>query len=178
MECRNSGLSDYQWCKRHDINPSTFYNWINCLHRQGNLIPEALSDEYKPQLKQEVVDADPQGSLSISLGFSQPDKLTTTISTIMGKVITDAPIEKKEGILSHEEGVDLLPANIELSGTEVTLISTMSRETILRQYLDTVKNQYDYILLDCMNVKSVMSLARTVIKIEPCRVQFLDRYPF
>ena len=63
-----------------------------------------------------MVDANPQGSLSISLGFSQPDKLTTTISTIMGKVITDSPVEKKEGVLTHKEGVDLLPANIELSG--------------------------------------------------------------
>ncbi len=57
-----------------------------------------------------LVDTDPQGSLSISLGYAQPDKLTTTLSTIMGKVITDTPIENKEGILSHHEGVDLLPA--------------------------------------------------------------------
>lgn len=55
MECRNSGLSDYQWCKRHDINPSTFYNWINRLHKKGNVIPEALPDRKKPQFKQEVV---------------------------------------------------------------------------------------------------------------------------
>lgn len=55
MECRNSGLSDYQWCKRHDINPSTFYNWINRLHRKGSVIPEAFDSEKKPQSKQEVV---------------------------------------------------------------------------------------------------------------------------
>ena len=55
MECRNSGLSDYQWCKRHDINPSTFYNWINRLHKKGNVIPKALPDRKKPQFKQEVV---------------------------------------------------------------------------------------------------------------------------
>lgn len=55
MECRNSGLSDYQWCKRHDINPSTFYNWITRLHKKGTEIPEALSHEKKSPLKQEVV---------------------------------------------------------------------------------------------------------------------------
>ena len=97
-----------------------------------------------------LVDADPQGSLSISLGFLQPDKLPTTIATVMGKVITDTPIEPREGILQHHEGVDLLPANIELSGMEVSLVNAMSRETILKQYLDTVKKDYDYILLDCM----------------------------
>ncbi|WP_312370237.1 IS66 family insertion sequence element accessory protein TnpA [Lachnoclostridium sp.] len=55
MECRNSGLSDYQWCKRHDINSSTFYNWVTRIHKQVTKIPEALSDEKKPPLKQEVV---------------------------------------------------------------------------------------------------------------------------
>ena len=83
-----------------------------------------------------LVDADPQGSLSISLGHSQPDRLETTLSTLMGKVITDSPITDKEGILPHPEGIDLLPANIELSGTEVSLVNTMSREIIMKQYLD------------------------------------------
>ena len=55
-----------------------------------------------------------------------------------------------KGFLHHPEGVDLLPSNIELSGMEVALVNAMSRETILRQYLDTVKQNYDYILLDCM----------------------------
>ena len=88
-----------------------------------------------------LVDSDPQGSLSISLGHPQPDRLETTLSTLMGKVITDTPIINKEGILPHIEGVDLLPASIELSGMEVSLVNAMSRETILKQYLDTVKGQ-------------------------------------
>ena len=124
-----------------------------------------------------LVDCDPQGSLSISLGFSQPDKLTTTISTIMGKVITDSPLEKKEGLLAHKEGVDLLPANIELSGTEVSLISTMSRETILKQYLATVRNQYDYILIDCMpslGMLTVNALAAADSTIIPVQAQYLS----
>ena len=97
-----------------------------------------------------LVDGDPQGSLSISLGYPQPDQLPVSLATVMGKVMTDTPIEPHEGILHHDEGVDLMPANIELSGLEVSLVNAMSREKVLKQYLDTVKREYDYIILDCM----------------------------
>jgi chromosome partitioning protein len=123
-----------------------------------------------------LVDADPQGSLSISLGYSQPDKLPTTIATMMGKVITDTTIESREGILQHHEGVDLLPANIELSGMEVSLVNAMSRETILKQYLDTVKKQYDFILLDCMpslGMLTINALAASNSVIIPVQAQYL-----
>ncbi len=123
-----------------------------------------------------LVDADPQGSLSISLGYSQPDKPPTTVATMMGKVITDIVIEPKEGILQHHEGVDLLPANIELSGMEVSLVNAMSRETILKQYLDTVKKQYDFILLDCMpslGMLTINALAASNSVIIPVQAQYL-----
>ena len=97
-----------------------------------------------------VVDTDPQASLTISLGYPVPDELPTTLSNLMAKVMTEQPIEPGEGILHHPEGIDLMPSNIELSGLEVSLVNAMSRETILRQYLDTVKQNYDFILLDCM----------------------------
>ena len=96
-----------------------------------------------------VVDADPQASMTISLGYPQPDKLPVTLSDMMGKILTDQPIAPGEGILHHAEGVDLMPADIQLSGMEVSLVNAMSRETILRQYLDTVRNQYTHILIDC-----------------------------
>ena len=123
-----------------------------------------------------LVDADPQGSLSISLGHSQPDSIDTTLATIMGKVITDTAFEPKEGILKHDEGVDLLPANIELSSMEVSLVNTMSRETILKQYLDTVKKQYDYILLDCMpslGMLTINALAAADSVIVPVQADYL-----
>ena len=88
-----------------------------------------------------VVDVDPQASLSISLDHSQPDDLPVTLSDLMGKVLNDQPIAPGEGILHHAEGVDLMPSNIQLSGMEVSLVNAMSRETILRQYLDTVRKQ-------------------------------------
>ncbi len=86
-----------------------------------------------------LIDGDPQGSLTISLGNPQPDQLPVTLSDMMGKVLTDQPIRPGEGILHHPEGVDLMPADIQLSGMEVSLVNAMSRETVLRQYLDTVK---------------------------------------
>ena len=97
-----------------------------------------------------LVDCDPQGSLTISMGYPQPDALPVTLADQMMKVLNSDPIAPGEGILHHDEGVDILPANIALAGMEVSLVNAMSRETILRQYLDTVKQNYDYILLDCM----------------------------
>ena len=91
-----------------------------------------------------LIDGDPQGSLTISLGNPQPDKLPFTLSDAMGRILTDQPVRPGEGILRHPEGVDLMPADIQLSGMEVSLVNAMSRETILRQYLDSVKGQYSH----------------------------------
>ena len=81
-----------------------------------------------------LIDGDPQGSLTISLGHPQPDKLPFTLSDAMGRILMDEPLRPGEGILHHPEGVDLMPADIQLSGMEVSLVNAMSRETILRQY--------------------------------------------
>ena len=97
-----------------------------------------------------LVDADAQGNLTDSLGWSEPDKLPVTLATLMIKIIMDEPIESGEGILHHAEGVDLMPANIELSAMEVSLVNTMSREIVLRNYLNVAKKDYDFILIDCM----------------------------
>ena len=105
-----------------------------------------LAEEGKRVL---LADIDPQGSLTASLGYQHPDQLETALATILGFIIADKPLHSGAGIIHHEEGVDLLPANIELSGLEVTLVNTMSRETILREYLNSVREQYDVILLDC-----------------------------
>ena len=121
-----------------------------------------------------LVDADPQGSLTIvasllwpvvrtacgfivvrcadiaiSMGWQQPGELPVTLSTLMAKAMNDQPIQPGEGILHHAEGVDLIPANIELAGLEVALVNSMSREKMLKQVLDSARREYDYILLDC-----------------------------
>ena len=84
-----------------------------------------------------LVDVDPQGSLTASLGYQHPDQLESTLADVLGFIITDKPVTPGMGIIHQAEGVDLLPANIELSGLEVTLVNTMSRETILRDYLNS-----------------------------------------
>ena len=96
-----------------------------------------------------LVDADPQGSLTISMGWKQPDELPTTLSTLMAKAMNDQSIPPGEGILHHAEGVDLIPANIELAGLEVSLVNCMNREKMLKQVLESAKHDYDFILLDC-----------------------------
>ena len=85
-----------------------------------------------------LVDADPQGSLTISMGWQQPDELPITLSTLMAKATNDQPIQPGEGILHHAEGVDLIPANIELAGLEVSLVNTMNREKMLKQVLEAL----------------------------------------
>ena len=61
-----------------------------------------------------LIDGDPQGSLTISLGNPQPDKLPFTLSDAMGRILMDEPLRPGEGILHHPEGVDLMPADIQL----------------------------------------------------------------
>ena len=105
-----------------------------------------------------LIDADPQGSLTVSLGIKKPDDLSVSIATVMQDVIEDRDTPDGSGIIHHEEGVDLLPSNIELSGLEVSLFNTMSRESILKGYLDTVKSKYDYVLIDCMPSLGMMTI--------------------
>ena len=96
-----------------------------------------------------AVDVDPQSSLTISMGWPRPDELETTLSTLMGKVLADKPIQTGEGILHHAEDVDLIPSSIELAGMEVSLVNVMNREKVLKQVLECSKRNYDFILLDC-----------------------------
>ena len=105
-----------------------------------------------------LIDADAQGSMSACLGMTEPDELDVTLVTLMEKVVNDEPWEADEGILHHEEGVDFLPANIELAGLETTLVNVMSRETILREYVNEMRNRYDYILIDTMPSLGMMTI--------------------
>ena len=149
-----------------------------------------------------LVDADPQGSLTIvasllwlvvctacrfifarhadiaiSMGWQQPDELPITLSTLMAKAMNDQSIPPGEGILHHAEGVDLIPANIELAGLEVSLVNCMNREKMLKQVLDSAKREYDFILLDCtpsLGMLTVNALAAADTTLIPVQAQYLS----
>ena len=124
-----------------------------------------------------LVDVDAQGSLTASLGYQQPDQMEVTLATVMGQVIQDLPLQPGLGILHNSEGVDLLPANIELSGLEVALVNTMSRETILRECLSSIQEEYDVILLDCcpsLGMLTINALAAADQVLIPVQANYLS----
>ena len=97
-----------------------------------------------------LIDADAQANLTMALGYNRPDDIPITLSTVMQNIIDDKTLDVSQGIIHHSEGVDLLPSNIEMSGFEVRLINAMSRERVLKTYVNEVKKNYDYVLIDCM----------------------------
>ena len=124
-----------------------------------------------------LVDADPQGSLTISMGIKVPDDLEVTLATLMQYEMESFPLPHDLGIIRNGEGVDLLPSNIELSGLEVSLFNTMSREQVLRKTLAEFSYQYDYILIDCMpslGMMTINSLVAADSVLIPTRPDFLS----
>ena len=124
-----------------------------------------------------VIDADPQSSLTIALGYKNPDDIDVTLATHMDAVIEDRILNENVGILHHNEGVDLLPSNIELSGMETRLFNIMSREYVLKSYVDMARKNYDYILIDCMpslGMMTINALASADSVIIPSQPSFLS----
>ena len=124
-----------------------------------------------------LVDADPQASLTVSLGIKSPDELDVTIATVMQRVIDERPPPDGYGIITHIEGVDLLPANIELSAFEVGLSNVMSREYVLREALEPLRSRYNRILIDCMpslGMMTINALAAADSVIIPSQPSFLS----
>ncbi|MBP3197494.1 MAG: ParA family protein [Butyrivibrio sp.] len=123
-----------------------------------------------------LIDGDPQASLSISLGFDEPDQLEETLVEILSKVVNEEEVPDGYGIISIRENVDLVPSNIELSAVEISLVNTMSRELVLRSYIDSVKDKYDYVIIDCMpslGVMTINALACADSVIIPCQAAYL-----
>ena len=124
-----------------------------------------------------LVDTDPQGSLTISLGYPRPDELEVTLFDLLNKTINEDSVPAGEGILHQAEGIDLIPANISLAGLEVALVNTMNRERILKQFLEPVKGNYDYVLLDCMpslGMLTVNALAAADAALVPVQANYLS----
>lgn len=123
-----------------------------------------------------LIDADPQGDLTTSLGWQNTDSLNITLATKLSNVINETMNQPTEGILHHDEGVDVIPANLELSAMEFNLVNAMSRETTLKTYLIEVKHNYDYVLIDCMpslGMITLNALSAADSVIIPVQAQFL-----
>ncbi len=120
-----------------------------------------------------IIDADPQGSLTLALGIKRPDEMNLTLANLMRSVAADESIPQNEGILRHVEGAYFVPSNIELSGVETGLVNVMSREFVLKQYVDSVRKNFDYILLDCMpslgmiTINSLVAADSLIIPTQP-----------
>ncbi len=132
----------------------------------------ALSSRGKKVL---LVDADPQADLTKSLGTRTPGALLFTLTNAMDKVISEVPIQPGEGILHNEEGLDYVPSNRTLDGAEIGLLKIEGKETVMKRYLDSVKQDYDYVLIDCRPslgtlVVGVLAAADSVII--PCESQY------
>lgn len=99
------------------------------------------------------------GDLTTCLGYKNQDDLEKTIGSVLDKVIKDIPLEKDEAILHvNSEGVDLIPSNSDLETIDVGLVNIMCREYILKSYIDEIKNQYDYVIIDCRPSLSMITL--------------------
>ena len=133
----------------------------------------ALAKEGKKVL---LIDADPQADLTTYMGWHNADSIPITLSTLMNRSINDLDTNAKEAIIKHDEGVDVIPTNLELASMEVSLVNAMSREYTLRNCISELKKDYDYMLIDCMpslGMITINALASADKVIIPVQSEFL-----
>ena len=132
----------------------------------------ALAQEGKKVL---LVDADPQGDLTTYMGVHDTDNIPT-LASLMECYIQDRNIDTDSAIIHHKENIDLLPTNLDLSAMEISLVTAMSREYTIKNCLSSIKDKYDYILIDCMpslGMITINALASADKVIIPVQTQFL-----
>ncbi len=123
-----------------------------------------------------VIDADPQNDLTSCFGIKNSDALEDTLTSLLTKVGSDIDIGFNEGIVKTNTGIDIIPSNLTLSALEMNLVSVMGREHIMKRYVDTVKANYDYVLIDCMpslGMITINALAAADSVIIPVQAQYL-----
>lgn len=123
------------------------------------------------------IDLDPQGSLTVSLGYDDNDNMKTTIATLMGMAIDEETFPEKNQYIISTNTIDLIPCNIELSAIEVSLVNAMSRELILKAVIEDLKSNYDYIIIDCspsLGMLTINALAACDSVIIPVTAEYLS----
>ena len=124
-----------------------------------------------------VIDADPQGNLTSSLGIDNVDELENTLASFMEREINENQIAPEEYILHNEEGVDIMPCNIKLAGMDYMIMNAFSREHLLEAFVSQVKETYDYIIIDCspsLNLVTVNVLTAADSVIIPVEASYLS----
>lgn len=123
-----------------------------------------------------LVDADPQGDLTTCMGWYKQDEIPITLADLMEQSMNDVSITPDEAILHHNENIDLIPSNLDLSALEMSLVNAMSREYTMKNCLSELKEKYDYIIIDCMpslGMITINALACANSVIIPVQSQFL-----
>ena len=123
-----------------------------------------------------MVDLDPQASLTLSLGYREPDQLEISVADIISGIVNDAEIPGDLGVIHVSENMDLLPSNIQLSAVEVSMVNAMSRELVLSYYIEKARERYDFILIDCMpslGILTVNALASADTVLVPVQAAYL-----
>lgn len=123
-----------------------------------------------------LVDADPQGDLTTFLGIDADNTKVTLTNKLIDEV-REVKYDPLYGMIHHNEGVDLMPANMDLEPTENLLVTAISRESVMKNYLNRVKSMYDYILIDCrpsLGMLTLNALTAADSVIIPVQAQFLS----
>lgn len=119
-----------------------------------------------------LIDTDPQGSLTEAFGYN-PEELEITIANIYEKMVREEDFPLEEGILESQEGVHIMPSNLNLCPMEMSLITAMNREQILKSYIKLIESRYDYILIDCppalglLTLNNLTAADSVIITVEP-----------
>ena len=116
------------------------------------------------------------GDLTTCMGYYNQDELQNTIGTLMSDTIYDNDVNAENAILHHKEGIDLIPANLDLSAIEFSLVNAMSREFTLKNSIRGIKDNYDYVLIDCMpslGMITINALTAADSVIIPVQAQYL-----
>lgn len=124
-----------------------------------------------------LIDLDPQGSLTVSLGINNNDDLQNTIAKLMAMEIMDEQLPRREEFILPIGKLDLIPCNIELAGIEVSLVNAISRETILKHVIEEFRNEYEYIIIDCspsLGMLTINALAASNSVIIPVTPEYLS----